>query len=106
MNSARRFWISIALLSLLHLIVTLICLLASFSFAMQCSESEMISIPWYIDAVNMLCSILMFPLGYIWHVWAEGFPDLIEWIMFVLNSVVWGSVLAVFWHRLRAKRTH
>ncbi len=80
--------------SMLHLIILLLCIIESFSLAMdRLDTGEQATILESITST--LSAILGFPGIYLWTPWAsKNLSNIIEWLVLIGNSILWGILLA------------
>ena len=92
-------------ISLLHFIVQLV--VGATVFAMSMGRFDTGAPASFVERVldilmNVLWLPLALPLVKVLH-WNRGFP--LEYIPFMLNSIVWGILLSWSWARWKARRS-
>lgn len=94
----------VLILSALHFVLMWIALLSGLSF-MDMDGSEPTALSSAISSVASSCAfVLMQPGALLWTTWAShNLPDVFEWALTIINSLVWGAVLALVWTWLRRR---
>jgi outer membrane protein assembly factor BamB len=91
MNTFRRFGL-IAILALLHAVVTIACLLYAMSDGMARFDNPDLPHTVTSRVIDGSASVLMLPARMIWTSWAnQNLPDAAEFLLFAANSVLWGA---------------
>jgi len=94
-----------ALLGTLHLVVAVGSLLLGFSLGMTCFDSPGTTGSGYVETTSShLADILFQPVHAIYRAFYAGSsaPTVVQWLCMILNSVLWGLVLAVGVARIRS----
>ena len=82
----------------LHLVVAVCSLLLGFSLGMTRFDSPGTAGPGYVETTSShMADILFQPVHAIYRVFYAGSsaPAVVQWLSMILNSVLWGLVLAV-----------
>ena len=93
----------ILLFAALHLIITLSGVMISIGVGMDMFDSP--KDPTIIErASTHLTQILMSPLYWLWTPWmSKNVHHSIEWILFLLNSGLWGLVIEHYYSKYRLR---
>jgi len=94
-----------AILGTLHLVVAMGSLLLGFSLGMTRFDSPGTTGPGYVETTSShLADILFQPVHAIYRAFYAGLsaPAVVQWLSMILNSVLWGLVLAVGVRRIRS----
>ena len=99
------------LLSVIHLVITFSLFFWSFNKTMEAFDNPYTEVSLIYSviepAITLMVNILMQPCLSVWTPWmSKHMPDLIEWVLVLLNSALWGFVLSAFWELInrRSKR--
>ena len=88
----RRSVKLVAAFTCIHAVLAIACLLYSFSASMDRFDNG--GNEGILEVITAkLAQILVLPASLVWTRWAsERLPNVIEWLTFAANSVVWGMV--------------
>ncbi len=92
-------------LSGIHLAVTFVLLLYVLADGLGPPDDLTVPPPSPLaESAGMLLKVLMQPLVSLWNKWmSQHVPNLVEILLFLLNSCVWGFPIAILWDRLRRR---
>lgn len=108
-----RGFASIVLVGLGHAVLTLALSVYAFTAAMERMDGHPAPSEWQ-GAVQLgagvMAQVLVMPADALYQSLAPGqkLPG-VEWALFALNSLLWGTVLSALWrrmHRLRTRPAH
>jgi hypothetical protein len=90
--------------AILHLIITFGCVLFSFGAGMDRFDNP--RDPTLIEkTIEYITLILMSPLYWLWTPWmSKNVHNSIEWLLFLLNSGLWGLVLEHFYSKFKLRK--
>jgi hypothetical protein len=94
------------ILAAIHLVVAVGSLLLGFSLGMARFDTPETSAPSYVEATSSrLADVLFEPVQMIYrslHA-GSGAPAMVQWLYMIMNSALWGLVLAtaIMWLRSR-----
>lgn len=102
----RRLSIGLVLaFSGIHFVMTIVLFFYSFSKTMEAFDNPSLTSKPITDLANIAVSILMQPMTSLWTKWmSQNIPNAIEFIIFLLNSCIWGIGLAALWNYVRNRR--
>ncbi len=91
-----------------HFAMTLLLSKYSLSVAIRALDDPMAPRSTLLaDVAGVLANILMQPLKFLWNKeMSQNVPVSVEWLLFTLNSCLWGFTIAILWRRLRHRRVH
>ena len=95
----------ILIIAALHLIITLGCIIFTFGAGMDRFDSlkEATLIEKSIEYITL---VLMSPLYWLWTSWmSKNIHDSIEWLLFLLNSGLWGLVIENIYSKIKPRKT-
>lgn len=95
----KRMIKATAAFSLLHLAALTVSFITAVASSMDRFDTEM---PEGIleRTAGAVAEVLMAPGRYLWTEWAgRNLPDFVEWSLLILNSLLWGYVLAIAYTR-------
>ena len=86
--------------SVAHALLSFICVIVALDFSAidtGVAEKDLLS-----DIAGIIGSILLSPGRFLWNSWASNnLPNILEWFVFIGNSVLWGIILAFVYDKLR-----
>jgi hypothetical protein len=81
--------------AIVHFVLSIICLSVSFGASMEQFDNPEYSPSPIMDPLEFLAEILMQPGSSVWTSWmSRNMPDIVEWLIFMGNSVLWGFGIA------------
>jgi hypothetical protein len=92
----KRIIITAIIIGIAHFILAIIVIGISFGSTMESFENPDYQLSSAEKISNVLAGILILPLDLIWSPWmSKHLPDIVEWILFLFNSLLWGFVIAL-----------
>ena len=95
----------VILATAVHLLLAGTSLVYSYGATMARFDEPGISPPLLENVAAVAATVLLLPVRLLWTSWAStNLPNIVEWLAFVANSVVWGlAVAGVFaWRKQRS----
>ena len=102
MNLSKK---RILIFSLIHIVILVILFVISFSAGMDAFDGKK-EITTFESIAGYLTEILMSPIFLLWNSWAsKNIHNLIENLLVVCNSVLWGVVIEYIYVKFKYKNT-
>ena len=96
----KKFFKRALLISVIHLIVTIFVSILHGEMVMSAFDSGK-DLPLIADVCEYSFVILAQPALSIWTSWmSKHMPDTVEWVVFLLNSALWGLALSLIWRQV------
>ena len=94
----------ILIFAVLHLIFTFGCVIFSIGAGMD--RFDTLNEPTSIEkAIDYTTQVLMSPLYWLWTPWmSKNLHDSIEWLLFLLNSVLWGFLIEKIYIKIKLRK--
>ena len=91
------------MIAALHLVITLACIMFTFGAGMDRFDS--LKEPTLIEkSIEYITLVLMSPLYWLWTSWmSKNVHDSIEWLLFLLNSGLWGLVIGNVYSKIKLR---
>ena len=91
-----------AVFSAVHFVVLITCFMTSFSLGMDRFDEADTGMGAVEYVAGSLTYILMYPAKLLWIPWAsKNLPNILEWVLMIGNSFIWGSIMAYLFTRIR-----
>ena len=95
----KRIIITTLVLAGVHLVLAVISVVIAFGYGMEAFDNPDYRPSARGRVVGPLGEILMRPGMYLWTPWmSKNMPNIVEWTLFVANSLLWGLVFALIFN--------
>jgi hypothetical protein len=92
----KRIIITAIIVALVHLVLSFGSFIISISSGLSAFDNPDYQRSFAEKIINIIAYILMQPCYLIWSPWmGKNLPDIVEWILFLSNSLLWGLVIAL-----------
>ena len=90
----KRAVIIILIISAIHFVIAFGSLCLAYGANMEAFDNPDYHLSFFEQTAGKLFEILMQPGVSLWTPWmSKNLPNFIEWILFIINSILWGIVL-------------
>ena len=96
----------VAIFSFIHLGILLVFFIISFSAGMDEIDGKG-KITAFEEISKKITVVLMSPVSLLWNSWAsKNIHDGIEFVLFILNSVLWGAAIEYLYSKYKYKSSN
>ena len=94
---SKKFIIRGLLLSVVHWVVAVGLFMFASSATMEAFDDSSVQISIIAKIASVIVDVLWQPFLSVWTPWmSKNIPNSVEWIAFILNSMLWGFAISLF----------
>jgi len=91
----KRLITQMVILTVIHIIMTIGSVMLSFGSGMEAFDNQDYQPSMIGRIADHLAGILTQPALSLWTPWmSKNMPNMLEWVLFIANSMLWGAVVA------------